>query len=260
MPEPLLPPGVAHPPPPENAVLVPGRQYLIQTSAVHGASGSLGDTSKSTNSFSSVQSSISSTIFPPLEKRKKDMKAGLFVPYVDRPSFLSGHYLFDYQLDGINWLRFAWSKKRSVILADEMGLGKTVQVVAFLGSLWNDLAVQGPFLVIAPLATLEDVWVRELAHWIPFANVVSYFGNPEARQICRDTEFFIHSGGSGAREWLESSCFKAESEPEYDRYAEQKKSWFLYSLAHVVYTIEAICVRACQKWLIVIGSQNLTSL
>lgn len=235
LPEPLLAPNAVHPPPPDNAVIVPGRQYLIQTSAVRDATASSTASTTGqealaveptptangleTNGRSPEITRLTGTAAAAassLEKRKRDVKAGGFAPYVDRPAFLAGHYLFDYQLEGVNWLRFAWSKKRSVILADEMGLGKTVQVVAFLGSLWNDLAVQGPFLVIAPLATLEDVWVRELAHWIPFANVVSYFGNPEARQICRDTELFTW-GGPGAKDWLEGGCFRADSEPEYDR-------------------------------------------
>ena len=34
--------------------------------------------------------------------------------------------LFDYQVDGINWLYYKWSKNTPSILADEMGLGKTI--------------------------------------------------------------------------------------------------------------------------------------
>lgn len=32
--------------------------------------------------------------------------------------------LHPYQLEGLNFLRFSWSKQTHVILADEMGLGK----------------------------------------------------------------------------------------------------------------------------------------
>ncbi|KAF8073052.1 CHR5 [Scenedesmus sp. PABB004] len=45
----------------------------------------------------------------------------------EQPSFLRGGALRDYQLEGINWLTYAWLKNRNAILADEMGLGKTVQ-------------------------------------------------------------------------------------------------------------------------------------
>ena len=39
--------------------------------------------------------------------------------------------LRDYQIDGVNWLRFCWNERRGCILGDEMGLGKTVQSVVF---------------------------------------------------------------------------------------------------------------------------------
>lgn len=44
----------------------------------------------------------------------------------------SGLVLREYQLTGLNWLRWNWYNNRSSILADEMGLGKTIQTVAFL--------------------------------------------------------------------------------------------------------------------------------
>lgn len=34
--------------------------------------------------------------------------------------------LHPYQLEGLNFLRFSWSKSTHVILADEMGLGKNI--------------------------------------------------------------------------------------------------------------------------------------
>lgn len=41
--------------------------------------------------------------------------------------------LHEYQLEGLNWLRFSWTAGRSVILADEMGLGKTIQAMSGAG-------------------------------------------------------------------------------------------------------------------------------
>ncbi|KAF8817701.1 putative Chromodomain-helicase-Dna-binding protein 3, partial [Cardiosporidium cionae] len=115
-----------------------------------------------------------------------------FIPYTDKPTFIHGQYLYDYQLEGINWIRYSWHRRTSVILADEMGLGKTIQLITFLATLWNDLAVQGPFLVIAPLATLEDVWVQEFKKWAPFMNVVCYSANPVSRELCRFYDFFYN--------------------------------------------------------------------
>lgn len=51
------------------------------------------------------------------------------------PSFLKGGELHPYQLEGLNWLYFAWEQRKHVILADEMGLGKTIQTIAFLAAL-----------------------------------------------------------------------------------------------------------------------------
>lgn len=41
----------------------------------------------------------------------------------EQPSWIKGGEMFDYQLEGMNWLYFLWYKRTSAILADEMGLG-----------------------------------------------------------------------------------------------------------------------------------------
>jgi chromodomain-helicase-DNA-binding protein 4 len=108
--------------------------------------------------------------------------------------------LHPYQLEGLNFLRFSWSKQTHVILADEMGLGesclcfcfctdsfslffpmyscffyfclitgKTIQSIAFLASLFEEGISH--HLVVAPLSTLRN-WEREFATWAPQMNVV----------------------------------------------------------------------------------------
>jgi chromodomain-helicase-DNA-binding protein 4 len=68
----------------------------------------------------------------PSKKRKrltldnnKDLKRQCkdFKPYTKTPNFLVGGSLHSYQLEGLNFLRFAWQQSKHVILADEMGLG-----------------------------------------------------------------------------------------------------------------------------------------
>lgn len=49
-------------------------------------------------------------------------------------------------------------------LCDQMGLGKTVQSVAFMDCLMRFQKVKGPFLVVAPLSTLQQ-WYREINTW-----------------------------------------------------------------------------------------------
>ncbi|CAA2968529.1 CHD3-type chromatin-remodeling factor PICKLE [Olea europaea subsp. europaea] len=116
---------------------------------------------------------------------KKKLKE--FQHYESNPGFLSGGSLHPYQLEGLNFLRFAWSKQTHVILADEMGLGKTIQSIAFLASLFEEKI--SPHLVIAPLSTLRN-WEREFATWAPQMNVVMYVGTAQARSMIREYEFY----------------------------------------------------------------------
>ncbi|CAI9772930.1 unnamed protein product [Fraxinus pennsylvanica] len=116
---------------------------------------------------------------------KKKLKE--FQQYDRSPDFLSGGSLHPYQLEGLNFLRFAWSKQTHVILADEMGLGKTIQSIAFLASLFEESI--SPHLVVAPLSTLRN-WEREFSIWAPQMNVVMYVGSAQARGMIREYEFY----------------------------------------------------------------------
>ncbi|OMO90720.1 SNF2-related protein [Corchorus olitorius] len=147
-----------------------------------------------------------------VESKKKSKE---FQQYEHSPEFLSGGSLHPYQLEGLNFLRFSWSKQTHVILADEMGLGKTIQSIAFLASLFEENS--GPHLVVAPLSTLRN-WEREFATWAPQMNVVCtrkqsnywfqisitdicyftednmmqvmYVGSSQARAVIREYEFY----------------------------------------------------------------------
>ncbi|XP_010525929.1 PREDICTED: CHD3-type chromatin-remodeling factor PICKLE-like [Tarenaya hassleriana] len=110
-----------------------------------------------------------------------------FQQFDHSPEFIRGS-LHPYQLEGLNFLRFSWSKQTHVILADEMGLGKTIQSIAFLASLFEENL--GPHLVVAPLSTLRN-WEREFATWAPHMNVVMYVGGAQARGVIREHEFYL---------------------------------------------------------------------
>ncbi|KAG6739227.1 hypothetical protein POTOM_056818 [Populus tomentosa] len=114
-------------------------------------------------------------------------KSKEFQQYEHSPEFLSGGSLHPYQLEGLNFLRFSWSKQTHVILADEMGLGKTIQSIAFLASLFEEGISH--HLVVAPLSTLRN-WEREFATWAPQMNVVMYVGSAQARAVIREYEFY----------------------------------------------------------------------
>ncbi|KAF8628912.1 hypothetical protein AX15_003691 [Amanita polypyramis BW_CC] len=115
---------------------------------------------------------------PPFQKITKD------------PEYVSatGGELKDFQLTGLNWLAYLWSKGENGILADEMGLGKTVQTVAFLSYLFHQMNQYGPFLVIVPLSTI-NAWQTQFAAWAPDINVITYIGTAASREVIRNYEF-----------------------------------------------------------------------
>ncbi|XP_008799628.2 CHD3-type chromatin-remodeling factor PICKLE-like [Phoenix dactylifera] len=132
---------------------------------------------------SSIKSKNTSHDSKELKHKQKE-----FQHYEHTPEFLSSGTLHPYQLEGLNFLRFSWSKSTHVILADEMGLGKTIQSIAFLASLFEEKL--SPHLVVAPLSTLRN-WEREFATWAPQMNIVMYFGSAQAREIIRQYEFYL---------------------------------------------------------------------
>lgn len=113
----------------------------------------------------------------------------------EQPRFLhgEGRKLREYQLTGLNWMAFSWTRRNNVILADEMGLGKTLQTISFLGWLMYERSIPGPFLVVVPLST-SAAWMREFARWLPDTNVVRYCGNARSRSTIRDYEFWSTHG------------------------------------------------------------------
>lgn len=126
-----------------------------------------------------------STLRDIIDSKKKQKE---FQQFESSPDFLTGGSLHPYQLEGLNFLRFSWSKQTHVILADEMGLGKTIQSIAFLASLFEENI--SPHLVVAPLSTLRN-WEREFATWAPQLNVVMYVGSAQGRSVIRDYEFYF---------------------------------------------------------------------
>jgi ATP-dependent DNA helicase len=132
--------------------------------------------------------------------------------FVQPPNLADGCYLKDYQLEGVRWLTSLFENGVSGILADEvrllqwrffhflkqlveqtshscvpllhhqkqMGLGKTIQVIGLVAHLLTQ-NVAGPFLVVAPLATLPN-WVREFEKWLPTQPVIRYHGTAADRE------------------------------------------------------------------------------
>ena len=62
----------------------------------------------------------------------------------------------------------------------DLQLGKTIQCIALIAHLLTK-GVSGPFMVVAPLATLPN-WVREFQKWLPDHAVVRYHGPAAERE------------------------------------------------------------------------------
>ncbi len=65
---------------------------------------------------------------------------------------------------------------------------RTSLVVAFLNYLATRRSVAGPFLVVAPLTTV-DFWQSEVQR-VTDLYPLTYVGSSEARRVMRDFEFF----------------------------------------------------------------------
>ncbi|KRY35153.1 Chromodomain-helicase-DNA-binding protein 3 [Trichinella spiralis] len=112
-----------------------------------------------------------------------------------QPDYITecGGNLHDYQLAGLNFLRYSWATSVDAILADEMGLGKTIQTIVFLYSLYKEGHCKGPFLISAPLSTIIN-WEREFEFWAPDFYVVTYIGDKDSRAVIREHEFSFVEG------------------------------------------------------------------
>ncbi|KAI9024115.1 SNF2 family N-terminal domain-containing protein [Hyaloraphidium curvatum] len=111
-----------------------------------------------------------------------------FIELSAQPESLKGGILKDYQLEGLNWLLFNHSERRSCILADEMGLGKTIQTIAFLNYLLEKNGLF-PFLIVVPQSTLLN-WIREFGTWAPQMEVLAFYGDKASREVMRDYALF----------------------------------------------------------------------
>ncbi len=126
----------------------------------------------------------------PTQSLQFGAKRPKFEKLSEQPSFIKGGQLRDFQLTGLNWMAFLWSRDENGILADEMGLGKTVQTVAFLSWLIYARKQNGPFLVVVPLSTIP-AWQETFDFWAPDLNYIMYLGNAKSRQTIRQHEFFV---------------------------------------------------------------------
>ncbi|EMG46860.1 CHD1 Chromo domain-containing protein 1 [Candida maltosa Xu316] len=135
------------------------------------------------------QQRLNSKILPSLSANYPQSQRPRFEKLFKQPVFIKNGELRDFQLTGLNWMAFLWSRNENGILADEMGLGKTVQTIAFLSWLIYARRQNGPHLVVVPLSTVP-AWQETFEKWAPDVNCIYYLGNGEARKTIRDYEWY----------------------------------------------------------------------
>eukprot|EP01117_Protostelium_nocturnum_P017066 TRINITY_DN687_c0_g4_i1.p1 TRINITY_DN687_c0_g4~~TRINITY_DN687_c0_g4_i1.p1 ORF type:complete len:1707 (+),score=771.90 TRINITY_DN687_c0_g4_i1:229-5349(+) len=113
------------------------------------------------------------------------------------PEFKGENALKDYQEEGFKWLVHCWFTRRSTILADEMGLGKTIQAISILQYLFEEQKVPGPFLIVAPMSTIEQ-WKRETEEWTNMIPII-YHGKQDARDLIYNYEWFFEGQQKSAK-------------------------------------------------------------
>ncbi len=86
-----------------------------------------------------------------------------------------------YQMDGYNWLHFLGHYGLSGILADDMGLGKTVQALAYIQSLKERDALDGPCLVVMPTSLIAN-WQSETARFTPDMKTLTLHGKERLKR------------------------------------------------------------------------------
>ena len=126
--------------------------------------------------------------------RTNKFRKAAFQTLPSQPKGLVRGQLMEYQLEGVDWLRYNYYKEHSVILADEMGLGKTIQVIGLITSLVQESPRCFPFLVVVPNATCPN-WRREFQQWTPEIRVVSYHGGKEPQELIYNHELFPEPRG-----------------------------------------------------------------
>ena len=114
--------------------------------------------------------------------------------YNETPAYYKAQRILrPYQLEGLNWLVFSWYNQRNTILADEMGLGKTVQSISLMAHLYHRENIHGPFLVVAPLSTIQH-WKREVEAWTHLNAVVYHdYDGWKGREYCREYEWYYYN-------------------------------------------------------------------
>jgi hypothetical protein len=169
--------------------------------------------------------------------------------------------LLQHQLSGIAWLQHLWRRSpgacRGALLADDMGLGKTLQVLTLMAWCMEQHATIDPFLIVAPVALLEN-WKEEIdKFFIPGAFSVLTLYGPVLREkrLPRTAiqQELLHAGVARllVRDWLGNAnvvltTYETLRDLEFSL-ARQKWSVMVCDEAQKIKTPSAMMSRSAKK-------------
>lgn len=102
--------------------------------------------------------------------------------------------LYDYQIDGLKWLKYCCINKIGGILGDDMGLGKTAQTIALISWIIERKIIDKNILIVLP-STLIENWKREINFFAPTLKLYVHHGTLRTGSITtiRNQEIIITS-------------------------------------------------------------------
>ena len=83
--------------------------------------------------------------------------------------------LRQYQVRGVDWLKFLFENRLGGLLCDDMGLGKTHQAMALMVWIREKLKLQAPVLVVCPTTVISH-WANKVRDFAPGLSAVVYHG------------------------------------------------------------------------------------
>ncbi|KAG5437359.1 hypothetical protein PCANB_000790 [Pneumocystis canis] len=98
-----------------------------------------------------------------------------------QPDYIKNGELRDFQLTGVNWMAYLWSKNENGILADEVFV-----ILSYIFLILKD----GTGENVVPLSTIPS-WQENVETWATDLNSIIYIGNSKARKTIQKYEFYI---------------------------------------------------------------------
>lgn len=113
-----------------------------------------------------------------------------FSPFTESPMYRSFNKLFDFQVEGLNFVIKNWFEKRNSVLCDSKEMGRTIESIAVLEYLSKIYLSWGPFVVVCPYSSVNH-WINEFENWTEF-RVVCLTDLKDTNELVKKYLMFHH--------------------------------------------------------------------